>query len=66
MTNAEARPKIYVTPQAGRIASYPGTAEEVPAIGDWVEDSSYWRRLERGKDVSISDKAPNRKTGKGA
>lgn len=66
MNNADVRPKIYVTPCAGRIANYPGSAEQVPAIGEWVEDSSYWRRLARGKDVTISDKAPPRKTVKGA
>jgi hypothetical protein len=69
MNNADVRPKIYVTPCAGRIANHPDTGEEVPAIGVLVEDSSYWRRLARGKDVTISNKAPTvptRKTGKGA
>jgi len=52
------RPKIHVTPCEGRTVHYPGGAEQLPSIGDMVEDAPYWRRLARDKDIMISSDAP--------
>ncbi len=60
------RPRIFVTPVAGRVVNKLATMEVLPPAGDTVEDASYWRRRERDGDVTISipqpPKAVNRKT----
>lgn len=58
MNDAHERKMIYVTPCEGRTVHDPLTEEQLPAVGMWVQSASYWYRLQRDKDVTISKSEP--------
>lgn len=59
--------KRYIKPREGLVVRRPDNAQPLPAAGDWVRWSSYWRRRERDGDIVAANppkksKPANKKT----